>query len=49
MSRRSISLIVGLVAFAGAGNFAVSDAEEPSTVQPDRPVQWHLCLQGTKA
>lgn len=51
MSPRSISLVAGLVtlAWAGAGNLAVSGAEEPPAVQSDHAVQWHLCLQGTKA
>ena len=51
MSPRSISLVAGLVAlaWAGTGDFSVRGAEEPSPVQSERPVQWHLRLQGTKA
>jgi hypothetical protein len=51
MSPRNISLVAGLAAlvWVGAGDFTVSGAQEPSAIQPDRPVQWHLCLQGTKA
>ena len=51
MSPRSVSLVAGLAVFAwaAAGNFAVCGANEPSAVPSDHPVQWHLCLKGTKA
>ena len=51
MSPRNIPLAAGLAAllWAGAGNYAECAAQQQTTVQFDRAVQWYLRLKGTKA